>query len=170
MNENDLKEAYEERKPCLQKLGEWVTETILSELLAQLGTKIAVDKFLQIPPKPRVKETDSFLEKALVRKCKAEPLSEITDQVAVRFVVLLLEDIGRIGQIIQSDRWLWQKDRDHEQERLSKPDYFAYQSDHYVIHTKEQFDFDGITIPSQTPCEIQITQLSQFKIHGVYIT
>lgn len=161
VNENDLKLAFEARKPSLQKLGEWVTTTILSELLAQFGTKNCVDKFLQIPPKPRVKETDSFLEKALVRKCKADPLLEITDQVGVRFVVLLLEDIDRIGKIIQSDRWLWQKDRDHEQERLAKPDYFAYQSDHYVIRTKEQFDYEGFTIPYQTPCEIQIRTILQ---------
>lgn len=161
MNEDELRLAYEARKPVLQKLGEWVTQTILTELQSQLGTKQSVDKFLQIPPKPRVKETDSFLEKALVRKPKADPLSENTDQVGVRFVVLLLEDIDRIGKIIQSDRWLWQKDRDHEQERLAKPDYFAYQSDHYVIQTKEQFDYNGFTIPCHTPCEIQIRTILQ---------
>lgn len=161
MTEDELKNAYEERKPFLQKLGEWITNTILSELKTQLGTNNHVEKFLQIPPKPRVKETDSFLEKALVRKCKADPLSEITDQVGVRFVVLLLEDIDRIGKIIQSDRWLWQKDRDHEQERLAKPDYFAYQSDHYVIRTKEQFEYGGVTIPCNAPCEIQIRTILQ---------
>ncbi|ULA70104.1 MAG: putative RelASpoT domain-containing protein [Nitrospira sp.] len=161
MNEADLREAFESRKPALEALGAWVTKTIIGELQKQLGSQYAVEKYLQIPPKPRVKSTDSFLEKALLRKRKADPLSEITDQVGVRFVVLLLQDIDRVGKIVQSDRWLWQKDRDHEQERLEKPDYFAYQSDHYVIHTRESFEFMGVTIPGQTPCEIQIRTILQ---------
>lgn len=161
MNEADLRVSFESRATALAAVGGWVTEVIVAELEKQLGSKGAVEKFLQIPPKPRVKETDSFLEKALVRKPKADPLLEITDQVGVRFVVLLLEDIDRIGKIIQSDRWAWQKDRDHEEERLAKPDYFAYQSDHYVIRTKGPFEFNGVIIPSQTPCEIQIRTILQ---------
>jgi ppGpp synthetase/RelA/SpoT-type nucleotidyltranferase len=161
MNENELRAEFEARKPVLQKLGEWVTDTIRAELETQLGSPVAVEKFLQIPPKPRVKETDSFLEKALIRKRKTSPLSEITDQVGVRFVVLLLEDIDRIGKIVQSDRWSWQKDRDHEQERLEKPDYFAYQSDHYVIKTKNTINYGGINIPPGMPCEIQIRTILQ---------
>jgi ppGpp synthetase/RelA/SpoT-type nucleotidyltranferase len=161
MNENELRVAFEERRPVLQKLGEWITEVICAELETQLGSPVAVEKFLQIPPKPRVKETDSFLEKALIRKRKTSPLTEITDQVGVRFVVLLLEDIDRIGRIVKSDRWSWQKDRDHEQERLEKPDYFAYQSDHYVIVTINPINYDGITIPPGLPCEIQIRTILQ---------
>lgn len=161
MNENELRVAFEERRPVLQKLGEWITEVICSELKVQLGSPVAVEKFLQIPPKPRVKETDSFLEKALIRKRKASPLTEITDQVGVRFVVLLLEDIDRIGRIVKSDRWSWQKDRDHEQERLEKPDYFAYQSDHYVITTNNSIIFGDITIPPGLSCEIQIRTILQ---------
>lgn len=161
MSEDDLRKAFEERVSFLGKLGEWVTRTIYTELEKQLGTKEGAEKFLQIPPKPRVKGTDSFLEKALVRKKKENPLVDITDQVGVRFVVLLLEDIDRIGKIIQAGPWLWQKDRDHEQERLEKPDYFAYQSDHYVIRTQSQFEFDGVQIPINTPCEIQIRTILQ---------
>lgn len=161
MNETELSTAYEMRKPALKALGQWVTVSIIAELGRQLGSEHAVDQFLQVPPKPRVKETDSFLEKALVRKQKNDPLTEITDQVGVRFVVLLLEDIDRIGKIIQSERWLWQKDRDHEQERLERPDYFAYQSDHYVIRMKEQLDFDGVIIPAHFACEIQIRTILQ---------
>lgn len=161
MNEAELREAFEDRKPALKALGKWAAETIRIELQTQLGSEGAVEKFLQLPPKPRVKETDSFLEKALIRKPKEDPLSEITDQVGIRFVVLLLEDIDRIGKIIESDIWIWQKDRDHEAERLANPDYFAYQSDHYVIRTKEQLDFEGLTIPGNLPCEIQIRTILQ---------
>jgi ppGpp synthetase/RelA/SpoT-type nucleotidyltranferase len=161
MNEAELQSAFEARRPALDALGRWVTHTIIEALEGQLGSKDAVTKFLQIPPKPRVKETDSFLEKALVRKRKSDPLSEITDQVGVRFVVLLLEDIDRIGKIIENGPWLAQKDRDFQQERLEKADYFAYQSDHFVIRTRSEFTFDGTVIPASVPCEIQIRTILQ---------
>jgi putative GTP pyrophosphokinase len=161
MNETELQSAFEARRPALDALGRWVTHTIIEVLEGQLGSKSAVAKFLQIPPNPRVKETDSFLEKALVRKRKSEPLSEITDQVGVRFVVLLLEDIDRIGKIVEEGPWLAQKDRDFQQERLEKADYFAYQSDHFVIRTLSEITFDGTLIPADVPCEIQIRTILQ---------
>lgn len=161
MTEGELRIEYEKRKPSLQALGDWVTSIIVAELAKELKSSEAAEKFLQIPPRPRVKGTDSFLEKAILRKPKADPLSEITDQVGVRFVVLLLEDIDRIGQIVQSLPWQWQKDRDHEQERLEKPDYFAYQSDHYVVRPKESLVFQGIKINDGMPCEIQIRTILQ---------
>ena len=161
MNEAELQSAFDARWPALDALGRWVTHTIIEALEGQLGSKSAVTKFLQIPPKPRVKETDSFLEKALVRKRKSDPLSEITDQVGVRFVVLLLEDIDRIGKIVETGPWLAQKDRDFQQERLDKADYFAYQSDHFVIRTRSESTFEGIVIPAGVPCEIQIRTILQ---------
>lgn len=161
MDEAKLKEQFEKRKPALDAMGRWVAFTILSKLENQLGSKSSLDKFLQIPPKPRVKETDSFLEKALIRKKKDNPLNDIHDQVGLRFVVLLLEDINKIGEIIQSAPWAWQKDRDHEQERLEKPDYFAYQSDHYVVYTEKPEEFEGFIIPAHTYCEIQIRTILQ---------
>lgn len=161
MNEAELQSAFVARRPALDALGRWVTHTIIEALEGQLGSKSAAAKFLQIPPKPRVKETDSFLEKALVRKRKSDPLSEITDQVGVRFVVLLLEDIDRIGKIVEAGPWLAQKDRDFQQERLEKADYFAYQSDHFVIRTRSELTFDGTVIPAGVPCEIQIRTILQ---------
>lgn len=161
MNEAELQSAFEARRPILDALGRWVMDSIIEALEAQLGSKSAVSKFLQIPPKPRVKETDSFLEKALVRKRKTDPLSEITDQVGIRFVVLLLEDIDRIGKIVESGPWTAQKDRDFQQERLEKADYFAYQSDHFVIRTRSEVTHEGILIPAGLPCEIQIRTILQ---------
>lgn len=161
MTEAELQSAYEARRPALDALGRWVTHTVIDALEQQLGSKGAVEKFLQIPPKPRVKETDSFLEKALVRKRKSDPLSEITDQIGVRFVVLLLEDIDRIGKIVEAGPWVAQKDRDFQQERLEKADYFAYQSDHFVIRTRSELTFEGTVIPVGVPCEIQIRTILQ---------
>ena len=161
MNEPELRAAFEARRPILASLGNWVTETIQAELARQLGSDGALQKFLQLPPKPRVKETDSFLEKALVRKQKADPLSEITDQVGVRFVVLLLEDICRVGKVVEGGPWNWRKDRDHESERLANPDYFAYQSDHFVVQTKDTITHQGAAIPAGLSCEVQIRTILQ---------
>lgn len=161
MTEAELKAAFEARKPALAALGQWVKDFVTESLVKELGSLSATEKFFQIPPKPRVKETDSFLEKALVRKPKSDPMKEITDQVGVRFVVLLLEDIDRVGKIIQTGPWEWQKDRDHEKERLDKPDYFAYQSDHYVVTTKDTHVHDGVTVPSGLSCEVQIRTILQ---------
>jgi putative GTP pyrophosphokinase len=161
MTEVELRNAFESRRPLLTAMGGWVTDTIQVALEQALGSSSAVDKFLQIPPKPRVKETDSFLEKALIRKRKSDPLAEITDQVGVRFVVLLLEDIGRIGKLIEAGPWLAQKDRDFHHERLEKADYFAYQSDHYIIRTQTAVEHRGVSIPQGLSCEVQIRTILQ---------
>ncbi|MCB9199310.1 MAG: RelA/SpoT domain-containing protein [Flavobacteriales bacterium] len=161
MTEAELKAAFEERKPALTALGQWVKAYVTETLEKELGSVSAAEKFFQLPPKPRVKETDSFLEKALVRKPKDDPMKEITDQVGVRFVVLLLEDIDRVGKIIKAGPWAYQKDRDHEQERLEKPDYFAYQSDHYVVTTAEPHIHGGVTIPAGLSCEVQVRTILQ---------
>lgn len=161
MTEKELAAAFESRKPALKALGGWIVDVVKADLIRELGDPKKADLFFQIPPKARVKETDSFLEKALIRKRKDDPLKEITDQVGVRFVVLLLENIDRIGAIIKAGSWAWSHDRDHEAERLAKPDYFAYQSDHYVITTTEESEWDGVKIPVGLSCEVQIRTILQ---------
>ncbi|WP_027848134.1 GTP pyrophosphokinase [Marinospirillum minutulum] len=162
MNEFELRKAYEARKPILEKYGQWVTETIISGLSDKLGSAAKVEVFFQIWPKPRVKKTDSFLEKALIRKPKEDPLEEVTDQVGVRFIVLLLEDVSLIGEVISSiSSWSFSKDRDYEKERLERPDYFAYQSDHYVLKNNEVFSFEGVSIPVGVNCEVQVRTILQ---------
>jgi ppGpp synthetase/RelA/SpoT-type nucleotidyltranferase len=162
INEAEIRDSYDKRKESLQALGEWVIEIITLRLRDQLGSVSDVERFFQIPPKVRVKHTDSFLEKALIRKKKKNPLEEITDQVGVRFVVLLLEDIAKIGKIIENyTGWNHRKDRDHEQERMEKPDYFAYQSDHYIVTTQAPLVYEDVNIPAKFSCEIQIRTILQ---------
>lgn len=161
MTENELTAAFEARKPALKALGGWIVDVVKEDLVKEFGDPKKADLFFQIPPKARVKETDSFLEKALIRKRKDDPLKEITDQVGVRFVVLLLEDIDRVGSIIKTGPWASSHDRDHEAERLAKPDYFAYQSDHYVITTIEESEWEGVRIPVGFSCEVQIRTILQ---------
>lgn len=161
MTENELTAAFEARRPALKALGGWIVDVVKADLVKEFGDPKKAELFFQIPPKARVKETDSFLEKALIRKRKDDPLSEITDQVGVRFVVLLLENIDRIGSIIKAGPWASSHDRDHEAERLAKPDYFAYQSDHYVITTTAESEWEGVRIPPGLSCEVQIRTILQ---------
>ena len=161
MTEKELTDAFETRKPALKALGGWVVDVVKADLIKEFGDPKKAELFFQIPPKARVKETDSFLGKALIRKRKEDPLREITDQVGVRFVVLLLENIDRVGSIIKAGPWASSHDRDHEAERLAKPDYFAYQSDHYVITTTEDREWEGVKIPAGLSCEVQIRTILQ---------
>jgi ppGpp synthetase/RelA/SpoT-type nucleotidyltranferase len=156
-----LRAAFETRRPALEALGDWVIDQVHTGLVAVLGGDDNVAAVYQIPPKPRVKSTTSFLDKALVRKPKSDPLSEITDQVGVRFVVLLLEEIDVVGRIVQGLPWDVSKDRDYQQERHDRPDYFAYQSDHFVIRTRSPVEWNGVSIPVGTPCEIQVRTVLQ---------
>ena len=162
LNEAELKEEYEKRIPMLQALGNWVKNRIDSELEKELGNNGALQAFLKVPAIPRVKSVDSFLEKSLRRKQKENPLTETTDQVGLRYVVLLQKDVTMIGQIIQRQEcWSCRQDRDFEQERLNNPDYFSYQSDHYIVFNNEALNIDGIQVPQNTPCEIQVRTLLQ---------
>ncbi len=161
MSINELTLAYEARKPMLIAYGEWVAYMILDELEKKLGSKESVNKFLQIPVTPRVKETTSFIEKATVRKPTDKPFEKITDQVAERFVVLKLKDIDLVCQVIESIGWKSRKDRDFLAEREQNPDYFAYQSDHYIVWNLKEITYQGVVIPAGTPCEIQIRTILQ---------
>lgn len=161
MTEQELKESFELRRESLAAFGDFVVTHIREALSLALPAKSPIGKFLQIPPVPRVKETDSFLEKALHRKKKANPLDEITDQVGVRFVVLMLADIDTICKIVEAGPWHAQKDRDFQEERLSNPDYFAYQSDHYVVRASAEIRWNGTVIPKDIACEIQIRTILQ---------
>lgn len=161
MCEAQLRDAFEKRRPMLLSWGNYVARYVLFELKQKLGSDDAVEKFFQIPPKPRVKATESFLEKALVRKPKKDPLNDITDQVGVRFVVLLLEDVALIGEIISEGPWCARKDRGFEDERKANPNAFAYQSDHYIVFPKSAIEYEGQTIPPQLACEVQIRTILQ---------
>lgn len=159
MTEQEFKERFTEEKPIYEAWGHYVSNEIVSKIRQRVEN---VDYFLKVPPNPRVKETNSLIEKAFYRgKPYVDPYNEITDKVGVRFVVLLLEDIGKIADIIEDGEWKWSKDKDFDKERFDNPDVFTYQSDHYIIYNKNDVQFNGMTIPEDVPCEIQIRTLLQ---------
>ena len=140
-----------------------VKDIVVTRLSVALGGERKVGEFLKIPPEPRVKETDSFLAKALRRnKTYERPLEQITDKVGVRFVVLLLPELKAIGDIIENcELWEAEKARDFEAEKTERPHHFDYQSIHYVVRPKKPMKCGEITIPATVSCEVQVRTLLQ---------
>lgn len=162
MNEVEFRLKYETDKRIYEEWGSYVTNLILNEL-KQI---VEINTFLKIEPKPRVKNTESIIEKAFYRPEKIgkykDPYNDIEDKVGVRFVVLLVGHINIIREIIEKiDIWSYSKDKDFEQMRDKDPNVFDYQSVHYVVKNKCSIDSNGINIPSGTPCEVQIRTLLQ---------
>lgn len=164
--ERELRTQFEARQPLLAAWGLHVQETITAgvrEHLDLLPVSRKIDNFFKIPTTFRVKDSASFLTKALHRgKTYTDPLSQITDQVGVRFVVLLSNETEIFGSIIDSrEQWETSQDRDYERERAHHPHSFDYESNHFIIRPSRPFQCGGITIPSGIPCEVQVRTLLQ---------
>lgn len=162
MNESELKQAFESEKPILRAWGEIVRIALCAAIQEQIGSRPLME-FLKISPEPRVKDTESFLVKALRRgKNYTEPLTQITDKVGVRFVVLLRSELSLVEQAIKGcNLWGWQKDKDFEAERTERPHHFDYQSDHYVVRAGSDAKHGSIIVPAGSACEIQVRTLLQ---------
>lgn len=160
MNEQEFKEKFESEKPIFQAWGTYVSDMIIEKLSMTEN----INEFLKVRSEPRVKDTTSIIAKAFYRKKPyINPYEEITDKVGVRFVVLLVEDIKKIGKVVEdfNDIWDFSQDRDFEKEREERPTIFEYQSNHYVVKNKNTLSYNDVEIPSGTPCEIQIRTLLQ---------
>ena len=152
---------YEAGKSVYYSWGKYVCDYITEQL--HLSPQ-EYQQLVKIPVVPRVKETDSMVEKAFYRKGKryTDPLRQITDKVGIRFVVMVTNQIGMIEKVIkEAPVWTYSKDQDYQDAIDRKPDVFAYQSVHYVVKNKEEMVSDGITIGEGTACEIQIRTLEQ---------
>ena len=160
MTEAELRNAFDAQRLQLDAWGRFVTARVLKSL-GQLVESSMLPGFLKIPPSPRVKETSSFLAKALKRKAYKNPLTDITDGVGVRFVVLLRSHIKIVEKAIEIDEWEWSKDRDYAAEAATRPHHFDYQSVHYVVRAKRRFTFNKVSIPEGLACEVQVRTLLQ---------
>nr|AXB84833.1 RelA/SpoT [Clostridium butyricum] len=160
IKENEFLKCYEEEKKYLIEWGKYISEYILKQLERE---NINVDKFLKINVTPRLKDNNSIIEKAFYRgKGYTDPINEITDKVGIRFVVLLVDHIKIIENIIEkNDEWTNSRDRDFEEEREKKPEFFQYQSVHYIIRNNIEINVNNTVIRQNTPCEVQIRTLLQ---------
>lgn len=166
ISERDLRAQYEARQPMLVAWGQHVQDTVLTGLRSHLGLLApprSLENFLKVPAAYRVKDTGSFISKALHRGKKyTDPLMQITDQVGVRFVVLLSREAEPFNSIINTESsWIAQQDRDYERERIHHPHSFDYESNHFVVRARPGLTLGNLPIPMDIPCEIQVRTLLQ---------
>lgn len=154
---NKFKATFRENLPMLELWGEEVVSQIKSALVSR---KIDADVFLKITGK-RVKDENSALSK-VIRKNYNDPLTQMTDLVGTRFVVLLTSDLNTLQEIIENNEiWGASKDKDYLDAIEEKPELFDYQSIHYVVRSKIATRTKELGIPQGLACEIQIRTLLQ---------
>ncbi len=161
MNESSFLEKWRIEGPMYDAWGDFVTSKICRRL-EHSGKNLC--SYLKQPPKHRLKDSVSLLDKAFYRSDKSyqNPYDEIEDKVGCRFVVLLIEHIKEITEIIVSENnWNYKECRHFQSEREKDPLLFTYQSVHYVVRAKKTTIHNGVTIREDTPCEIQIRTLLQ---------
>lgn len=162
MTETEIIARWEADQPIYRAWADFVVKKISSGLERIIAPQ-SLKEFIKVSAEPRLKDTKSLVDKALHRgKDYADPYGDITDKVGVRFVVLLTSDIKKIEEVICSTPdWDCSKDRDYEEERLTRPLEFSYQSVHYVLRAKQDTAIGGVCAPTGTPCEVQVRTLLQ---------
>lgn len=154
---------WRSERPNFERWGAFVCAHLTETLTNELGAK-AFSSFYKVPSEPRVKDSQSLLQKAYYRnKNYADPFAEIEDKVGVRLVLLLGEEVDLVGKLIEAETSVWvaNKARDHHEEIEKKPYEFDYQSLHYVVKSKGNISFQGYDIPDGLPCEIQVRTILQ---------
>jgi ppGpp synthetase/RelA/SpoT-type nucleotidyltranferase len=160
MNELELIAKWEHERPQYAAWGAYVTTSVLNNLSVLLGDRMLTD-VIKIEPKPRLKDTSSFVDKAFHRKKYDNPYDDVEDKVGVRFVVLLTSDVRLIGQAIEQCDFAVSKDKDYEADRARLPLEFSYQSDHFIVRPKMDIVKCPWTFAAGMPCEIQVRTLLQ---------
>jgi ppGpp synthetase/RelA/SpoT-type nucleotidyltranferase len=105
-------------------------EGLLTQLLAQAGVP-------SVQIEGRTKAVDNFVAKIRRKEEKyADPLAEVTDLSGIRLVLYYLDDIDRVGKIIEEQ---FEVDRANSVDKraLLDPDRFGYLSVHYVVRPAE---------------------------------
>lgn len=162
MNASEIRQKFQERVPILEEFGEYVVNSIKAALVERTGQK-AAEKFFSIEPSYRVKDVEGFIEKTCREgKTYQDPLSEITDQVGARFIVLRFEQVDIVNQIVLGLEGLKrERARDMVEERDLNPHHFDYSSDHWVVWPEQEITIGRTTIPSNMACEVQVRTLLQ---------
>ena len=162
MNVDELTSIWNQEKLHYEVWGNFIVANIKERLNSK---NIDCDDFFKVPPKTRLKDDFSLVEKAFYREGKnySDPYNEIEDKVGIRFVVLLIKHVdlltGVIGEL--ADLWNIELCRDYEAERLTRPLEFSYQSRHFVLRSVSDLKIDDLLIPSLTPCEVQVRTILQ---------
>ncbi|WP_343711210.1 RelA/SpoT domain-containing protein [Kosakonia radicincitans] len=157
---DEFHKYLEENQEAFASWGAYVSEIIVSEIKNKIGSK-PYNSFVQIHAKPRVKEINSALGK-VARKGYSDPISQMTDLVGTRFVVLLSQDLDFISDIIEHcEDFISVVSKNYLDEIELNPKLFDYQSKHYEIRPKESFEINNVIINKNICCEVQIRTLLQ---------
>ena len=160
MDINEFREFLQTHRAAYEAWGKFVSEEINSALRNSLGDEKAA-LFLKIHSEPRFKTIASALGK-VSRKGYDNPVVQMTDLIGVRFVVLLSTEIKTISSIIENcEKWDSTVSKDYESEIDVNPKIFDYQSRHYEVRPKTQFDYCGENITPEMCCEVQVRTLLQ---------
>jgi len=105
----------------------------------------------------RIKSFDSFVDK-IHRKNSPDPFKDIHDLVGFRVVCLFLSDLELIGNIINREFYVFEKD---DKVDNSEVDIFGYMSLHYKAKLKVNSSSQGLNTVQETPFEIQVRTIAQ---------
>ncbi len=164
MNREDFISLYEAERPMYEAWAGFVLNEINCGILSHAGSHVAYQEWVKIPPSYRVKQVDSLVTKAFIRKRNKykDPYKEITDKAGIRFVVLLTSQLALLSNIVQdSVSWTYSKDKEFDEWKDDDPRMFDYQSVHYIVYATEGITHEGIEIKAGTPCEVQLRTLLQ---------
>jgi putative GTP pyrophosphokinase len=160
MADSDFGEWLDQMGPALKAWGDFVVGRITELVKAELGDE-AYKPFFKIAPGYRRKDRTSALNK-LKKKKYTEPKEQMTDLVGARFVVLLRTDIAVVERVIVAQTvWALSRDRDPMDEQARDPSSFEYQSVHYLLRNTKPFLHNGVMIPEDLSCEVQIRTVLQ---------
>lgn len=156
----EFTKKYEKDIPMYEAWGKYVKNKIEDNLAWDTNM---YQRAIKIQVEPRIKTIDSIITKAFFRNKEYEnPYEDITDKVGIRFVVMLESQVEYIKRVVESiEDWDASKDKDYEELQKESPEYFGYQSVHFVVRNKEAITYNSILIEKGTPCEIQIRTLEQ---------
>lgn len=162
MTQDEFLQHWNTQKNVYHAWGRLVRAEVENHL-SKSNPLLNIGSFLKIPAEPRLKEDDSLLTKAFHRnKGYTDPFNQIEDKVGLRFIVLLTSDIEKIQRVIvASNFWAYSLDKDFEADRENRPTEFVYQSKHYVLRATKDVEYEGVLVPKNTPCEVQIRTLLQ---------
>ena len=148
INIDELRQSYEQVKPVYEQFAKYV-QKVLEE---QIRLRQIICTF-----EARVKETDSFLKKALV-KHYSSPLDEIKDKAGVRIVVTYTDSLCEVKEIINKNFCVHEFE---DKEIKLGNNQLGYLGLHYQISLPDNLIKDTCKDFQEKICEIQLHTRAQ---------
>lgn len=159
MNLVEFRTYLDDNQAVFSAWGNYVVKEINNAIKARAKTNPAF--YVRIPVSPRVKEIESALHK-VGRKGYSDPVVQMTDLVGARFVFLLSDHVDELSRIVlEHSAWNAQVSKDVADEIRKNPKIFDYQSQHFEVRPLREFQIDGVVVPANLCCEVQIRTLLQ---------